>query len=93
MDSKLLPIGSVVNLNKNIHPIMITGYKVKKKNAGVVESYDYVGCLYPEGEISSDITFAFNRDKITKVVFEGFSSPEYEALLRIIDKNENNNFR
>ena len=71
--SKLLPIGSVVMLNNGIKEIMITGfYAVSKENPNSI--YDYNGCLYPEGVISSDKNLLFNHNQIAKLIFLGYRS-------------------
>ncbi len=63
---------SVLLLNGGTKKLMITGY------CPVVEdkTYDYCGCLYPEGIISSDQNCVFNHDQIKDIVFVGHESVE-----------------
>ena len=72
---KFLPIGTVVLLKGAKKRLMITGFcsfdEAKKDKA-----YDYTGCLYPEGIISSKQMALFNHNQIEKVFFLGYSDPE-----------------
>ena len=38
--------------------------------------YDYCGCLYPEGMISSDQTALFDHDQIEKLYYVGLQDEE-----------------
>ena len=49
------------------------------ESSGVM--YDYVACLYPEGNISSEYTFLFNEDDILQVVFKGYEDKENEEFV------------
>ena len=72
---KYLPIGSVVILNGGKKRLMITGYaQVDLQKANKV--YDYCGCLYPEGIISTDNNMLFNHDDIAKIFCIGYSDDE-----------------
>ena len=51
MEKKLLPIGTVVYLKDGKKPLMIIGFCAMSDS----KVFDYSGCLYPEGVISSDI--------------------------------------
>ena len=72
---KFLPIGTVVLLRGAEKILMITGFcsfdEAKKDKA-----YDYTGCLYPEGIISSKQMALFNHNQIEKVFFLGYSDLE-----------------
>lgn len=72
---KYLPIGTVVMLKGASKRLMITGFcssAVEKEN----EMFDYSGCLYPEGIISSNQTALFNHDQIDKVFYKGLVDEE-----------------
>ena len=59
MNKKFLPIGTVVLLKGGVKKLMITGFmSVEKEN--INKAYDYCGCLYPEGVLSSNNSFLFN---------------------------------
>ena len=54
---------------------MITGFcSVDGSKSDVI--YDYNGCLYPEGYLSSDQTCLFNHDQIAKIYHMGFIDEE-----------------
>ncbi len=72
---KFLPIGTVVLLKGAKKRLMITGFcsfdEAKKDKA-----YDYTGCLYPEGIISSKQMALFNHSQIEKVFYLGLRDEE-----------------
>ena len=57
---RVLPIGSVVKINQNEKEIMITGYLQKEEKGDKV--YEYCGCPYPFGILSSKNLFLFNAE-------------------------------
>ncbi len=72
---KYLPIGSVVLLKNGKKRLMIIGYAqidMGKKD----KVFDYSGCMYPEGVISSDQTLLFDHDDIDKIFCLGFQDEE-----------------
>ena len=72
MRDKFLPIGSVVLLDGGTKKLMITGFCPVVG----VKIYDYCGCLYPEGIISSDQNCVFEHSQIKDIVFVGHESIE-----------------
>ena len=73
--SRLLPIGSVVLLNNGTKKVMVTGfYSVPANDTSKV--YDYCGCLFPEGVISSEQNLLFDHSQIMKVCYMGYTSEE-----------------
>lgn len=73
-----LPLGSVVRLKDGKKKLVIYGRK--QINAQTKEIFDYVGCLYPEGNISKVYTFLFNQKDIDEVYFKGYSDAEEEQF-------------
>ena len=72
---KYLPIGTVVMLKGGTKRVMITGFcSMAAEDEGVM--YDYSGCMYPEGFLSSDQTALFNHDQIDKVYHVGLVDDE-----------------
>ena len=72
---KYLPIGTVVMLKGGQKKAMIVGFcAMDRGDQG--KMYDYSGCLYPEGMISSDKMLLFNHDQIDKVYFLGYTDEE-----------------
>ena len=59
--------------------IMITGYLQKEEKGDKV--YEYCGCPYPFGILSSKNLFLFNGSEITGVSFVGFINAEMQVLL------------
>ena len=64
---KYLPIGTVVMLKGGKKRAMIIGFCCSN-NGDTSKIYDYAGCLYPEGTLSSD--------KIDKIYYLGLSDEE-----------------
>lgn len=74
-----LPIGSIVILKNGTKKLMIYGRKQLNTNDNI--EYDYVSCLFPEGNINKDYMFLFNNEDIKEVVFRGYSNSEEEEFL------------
>lgn len=71
---KYLPVGTVVLLKNGKKRVMITGFCVTPQ--GKDEAYDYSGCLYPEGFLSSNQNCLFNHSQIEKVFHMGLIDEE-----------------
>ena len=76
MEKRFLPIGSIILLKNATKKIMITGYYIESDN----KIYDYVGCMYPEGVISSLKNLVFNEEQIDKIFFVGFNDIEGQTF-------------
>lgn len=77
---KYLPIGSVVLLKNGTKRMMITGYaSIDMKNKDKV--YDYMGCLYPEGVITTNESLLFDHDNIEKVFCVGYQDEEQKEFI------------
>lgn len=72
---KYLPIGTVVMLKGGSKRVMIAGFCAIAEDTEN-KMYDYSGCLYPEGFISSTQTCLFDHEQIEKVYFKGFVDEE-----------------
>ncbi len=72
---KFLPIGTVVMLKGGKKRAMITGF-CSIPSEDKTKMYDYSGCIYPEGFISSSQTLLFNHDQIDKVFYLGLIDDE-----------------
>ena len=73
---KYLPIGSVVLLKEAKKRVMVTGFVAQSQETGD-KVFDYMGCLYPEGIISSEQNLLFNHDQIDKIFYLGYSDEEW----------------
>lgn len=77
-----LPIGSIVLLKNGSKKVMIYGRRQKRVNEA--KEYDYIACLYPEGNINENYMYLFNNEDIDTVVFRGYSDAEEEAFVNKI---------
>ena len=89
---KYLPIGTVVMLKGGSKRAMITGFcSVSDKDDKKV--YDYSGCLYPEGFLSSNQTLLFDHEQIDKLYYIGLIDDEEkkfkEKLKMVMEKIDN----
>lgn len=73
-EESFMPIGSVVLLKEAQKRLMIVGRLQRGLDNN--EIYDYAGCLWPEGVISSERFYLFNHQDIDTVYFIGFQDPE-----------------
>lgn len=92
MRDKYLPIGSVVLLKGGTKKVMITGFcSIAEENQEKI--YDYCGCIYPEGYLSSDEVCLFDHDQISEVYFVGFEDEEEKEfkdnLVNVVKEFEN----
>ncbi len=80
MDIKnLLPIGSVVLLKNGKKRLMIFGVKQSNGKTGI--EYDYIGVLYPEGNMGTESQVLFNQPDIEKVFFRGYEDEDRKTFL------------
>ena len=76
---KYLPIGTVVMLKGGSKRLMITGFcSVANDDKNTI--YDYSGCMYPEGFLSSNQTCLFDHEQIEKVYHFGLVDEEEEEF-------------
>lgn len=92
---KFLPIGTVCMLKGGTKRLMITGF-CAIDNSNPNNMFDYSGCMFPEGFLSSTQTALFNHDQIEKIYHKGLEDEEEKnfktQLLSIIDNmNKPNN--
>ena len=76
---EFLPLGSIVILKEGEKAIMIYGRKQIHAESG--EEFDYVACLYPEGNINDEFTYLFNHDQINEVIHTGYSDDDDKAFV------------
>lgn len=81
MEGKYLPIGTVVMLKGGTKRVMITGFcAIEGQNNSENKMWDYSGCLYPEGFLSSNQTCLFDHEQIEKVYHYGLIDEEEEKF-------------
>lgn len=85
MKEKYLPIGTVVLLKGGRKRAMITGFcSVAQENQEKI--YDYSGCVYPEGYLSSNQVCLFDHDQIDKIFFLGYEDDEERTFKQKLDR-------
>ena len=72
---KYLPRGTVVMLEGGKKRVMITGFGVSERK-DPKKTWDYCGCIYPEGVISAETMMLFNHQQITEVYHLGYVDEE-----------------
>lgn len=84
---EMLPIGTIVLLEDAKKPLMIFGVMQADLESG--EEYDYVGVMYPEGNMGQDTQFFFMHENINKVVFRGYEDEDRKEFLDRIEEYNN----
>ena len=77
------PIGTVVTLKNGNRPIMIYGRKQLQQNTN--RKWDYVACLYPEGNLGDKYNIFFQHEEIESVYFTGFQSAMEQKMLKVLN--------
>ena len=87
---KYLPIGTVVMLKGGTKRVMITGFCAVSADEKL-KVYDYSGCMYPEGFLSSNQTCLFDHEQIEKIYHLGLADDEEEKSFKTkLDELTNN---
>ena len=82
-EEKYLPIGTVVLLKGAEKRVMITGFcAAELKESEEAKIWDYSGCMYPEGFMSSTQTCLFNHDQIENIYHMGLADDEEEKKFK-----------
>ena len=79
-----LPIGTVVTLANGTKPIMIYGRKQMQE--GNERIWDYVACLYPEGNLGDQYNVFFQHEEIGEVYHYGLESAEDQKVQEILNR-------
>ena len=77
-----LPLGSIVILNGGDKKLMIYG-----RGQIVAEDkaeFDYIACLWPEGNLDVEFTYLFNHSDIDVIIHHGYSDKEDLDFLGIL---------
>lgn len=75
----LLPIGSVVRLTGATKCTMI--YGVRQWSMEHEKEFDYIGVLWPEGNIGGETQILFNHEDIEAVEFRGYETDDRRIFL------------
>lgn len=81
---KLLPLGSVVLLEKGVVKVMIIGRLQRSISDDVI--YDYAACPFPDGLMSDEHVFLFQHEDINIVCFNGYENEEEAEYQLQIEK-------
>lgn len=84
MSKIYFPIGTVVSLKGVKKRVMIYGISQKVEKSGEERVYDYIACMYPEGNVN-DEKIVFNQEDIETVFFIGFQDPEQLLFRAALD--------
>ena len=87
----LLPIGTVVLLKESTKKVMIYGRLQREVDGERV--WDYIACLYPEGNINPNHSFLFDNEQIENVHFIGCQDEEeirFQQFLQDTDRQISN---
>ncbi len=76
---ELLPIGSIVRLKEGTKKVMIFGIKQTDKSTKV--EYDYIGVVYPEGNMGEELQFFFEHKNIEEVIYRGYEDEERKEFI------------
>ena len=87
MESKLLPLGTIVSLYQNNTKLMIVGY-LQKIN-GEDKVWDYTAVTYPRGFVSQNRMIVFDNIQIERKYLYGYNNLESIELLKELDKRVN----
>lgn len=74
-----LPLGSIVVLNGSVKKMMITARGLVAPVGDGKKVFDYGAIFYPEGVMDEKMGF-FNKKDIYKVVFEGYTDADDDAM-------------
>lgn len=85
----LLPIGTVVLLRDAQKRLMIFGIGQTDLTNNV--EYDYIGVMYPEGNMGEGTQYLFNHSDIDRIYFRGFEDEERKEFIESIQTVYNQN--
>lgn len=84
MNNVFLSLGSVVRLKEAQKSLMIIGF-LGKTDKG---TFDYIGCLYPEGMFDGNTKAVFNHNQIETVLFNGYSDDMDKKFKEYLNKKK-----
>ena len=76
---ELLPIGSVIRLRGAKKYLMIFGIcQTEQENN---KTYDYIGVIWPEGNVGQKTQILFNHADVDEVAFTGLDTPDRQKFI------------
>lgn len=85
IDKKNLPVGSVVLLKNAKRKVVIIGYFIVEEDSAKI--WDYLGCPYPIGVISSSQNLLFDHSDIEDIYFIGYQDEEGKRFIQELEEN------
>jgi len=79
------PIGTIVLLEGGNRPLMIFGRRQIQATTG--KEWDYVACLYPEGNLGDKYNIFFQYEEIAQVLYLGWISEYEQQMQQILQQN------
>lgn len=87
MSNKILPLGSVVTLrNGDGTELLIVSRASVVRDNDVEVYYDYGGVLIPQGMVTPDTVYFFNRENVQDILFKGFENDSERAFCEFYDE-------
>lgn len=80
--TELLPLGSIVALKEGDKKLMIYGRA--QMTPETKEDFDYVACLWPEGNLDEEFTYLFNNSDVDEVFHHGYTDAEDSEYLQML---------
>ena len=80
--ARLLPLGSIVTLKEGEKKLMIYGRG--QLAADSEEEFDYVACLWPEGNLNEEFVYLFNHSDIHAIYHQGYTDIEDLNFLDVL---------
>lgn len=82
--NELLPIGTIVRLDGGEKKVMIFGVKQTDEADGDTTEYDYIGVMYPEGNVGNEYQFLFNHENVAEIFFRGYEDGERDNFIKLL---------
>lgn len=77
MDSNILPLGTIVTLkNGDDSKLMIVSRGSIVENNRSEVYFDYGAVLVPQGMLSPEAVYFFNKENVDIIIFEGFKNEQ-----------------
>lgn len=86
MNKKILPLGTVVTLkNGDGTKLMIVSRATVVEDDGKEVYFDYGAVLIPQGMVSPETVYFFNRENVEKIIFKGFENYDEQQFAKQYD--------
>ncbi|MCT0078121.1 DUF4176 domain-containing protein [Lactococcus lactis] len=83
----ILPLGTVVTLQKGDITLMIVGRAQLFNDNGVIGYFDYSALAYPQGVVAEQEFAFFNDEDIDEILFEGYRNDQEIEFAESYEEN------